>query len=80
MAILCQATITNFNKIAIMAILVWVDKAINMVNMGVSANGKNLYSIIRIRIRYIPVTYFYKDWSRKHCGTFPVKTNKTITN
>ena len=35
MAILCQAIMANFSKIAIMAILVWVDMAINMVNIGV---------------------------------------------
>ena len=35
MAILHQAIMANFNKIAIMAILVWVYMAINMVNIGV---------------------------------------------
>ena len=39
LAILCQAIMANFSKIAIMAILVWVDVAINMVNMGVSLNS-----------------------------------------
>ena len=42
MAILCQAIITNFNKLAIMAILVEDDMAINMANIGVSANRKNV--------------------------------------
>ena len=37
MVILCQAIMAIFNKIAIMAILVWVDMAINMVNIGVYA-------------------------------------------
>ena len=37
MAILDQAIIANFYKIAVMAILVWVEMATNMVNMGVSA-------------------------------------------
>ena len=37
MAILCQAIMANFNKMAIMAILVWVDMAINMANMDVAA-------------------------------------------
>ena len=37
MAILCQAIMANFNKMAIIAILVWVDMAINMANMDVSA-------------------------------------------
>ena len=46
MAILCQAIMANFSKIAIMAILVWVDVAINMVNMGVSAkNRQNVDSL-----------------------------------
>ena len=46
MAILCQAIMANFSKIAIMAILVWVDVAINMVNMGVSAkNWENVDSL-----------------------------------
>ena len=39
MAMLCQAIMTNFSKIAIMAIFVWVDMAINMVNMNVSAKN-----------------------------------------
>ena len=39
MAILCQAIMANFSKIAIMAILVWVDVAINMVNIGVYAKS-----------------------------------------
>ena len=30
---------TNFNQIAIMAILVWVNMAKNMVNIGVYAKG-----------------------------------------
>ena len=43
MTILDQAIMANFNKIAIMAILVWADMAINMVNIGVSAmNKKNV--------------------------------------
>ena len=37
MAILCQAIMANFSKIAIMAIFVWVDMAINMVNIDVYA-------------------------------------------
>ena len=41
----------NFNKIAIMDILVWVDMAINMVNIGVYArNRKNLDNFLK-RIR-----------------------------
>ena len=41
MAMLCQAIMANFNKVAIMAILVWVDMA--MVNIGVfSKNRKNV--------------------------------------
>ena len=43
MTILRQAIMANFNKIVIMAILVWVGMAINMANMGVSAkNRKNV--------------------------------------
>ena len=43
MATLRQAIMANFNKMTIMAILVWVDMAINMVNIGVSAkNRKNV--------------------------------------
>ena len=41
MAILRQDTMANFNKIAIMAVLVWDDVAINMVNIGVYAKIKN---------------------------------------
>ena len=37
MAILCQAIMANFSKIAIMAILVWVDVAINMVTFTLIA-------------------------------------------
>ena len=39
MFILRQVIRVNFNKIAIMAILVWVDMAINMVNIGVYAKN-----------------------------------------
>ena len=39
MVILCQAIMAIFNKIAIMAIFVWVDMAINMVNIGVYAKS-----------------------------------------
>ena len=46
MAILRQAIMANFSKIAIMAIFIWVDVAINMVNMGVSAkNRQNVDSL-----------------------------------
>ena len=46
MAILCQAIMANFSNIAIVAILVWVVMAINMVNMGVSAkNWENVDSL-----------------------------------
>ena len=42
MAILCQATMANFIQISIMAILVRVDMAINMVIIDVYAkNRKN---------------------------------------
>ena len=40
----------NFSKIAIMAILVWVDVAINMVNMGVSAKNRQNVESLRKRI------------------------------
>ena len=50
MAILCQAIMANFSKIAIMAILVWVDVAINMVNMGVSAKNRQNVDSLRKRI------------------------------
>ena len=39
MAILHQAIMANFNQIAIMAIIVRVDMAINMVNIGVYAKS-----------------------------------------
>ena len=43
MAILCRAIMANINKMAIMAILVWIDMAINMVSIGVYAkNRKNV--------------------------------------
>ena len=46
MATLCQAIMANFNKIVIMAILVWVVMAINMVNKGVYVkNRKNVDSL-----------------------------------
>ena len=46
MAILHQTIMANFNKIAIMAILVWVDVAINIVDMDVSAkNWQNVDSL-----------------------------------
>ena len=46
MAILCQAIVANFSKIVIMAVFVWVDLAINMVNMGVFAkNWQNVDSL-----------------------------------
>ena len=50
MAILCQAIMANFTKIATMAILVWVDVAINMVNMGVSAKNRQNVDSLRKRI------------------------------
>ena len=50
MAILCQAIMANFNKITIMAVLVWVDMAINMVNMGVSANKRHYVDSLQKRI------------------------------
>ena len=40
---LCKAIMANFNKMAIMTILVWIDMAINMVSIGVYAkNRKNV--------------------------------------
>ena len=43
MATLCQPIMAIFNKIAIMVIFVWVDMAINMVNISVYAkNRKNV--------------------------------------
>ena len=39
MAILCREIMANINKMAIMAILVWVDMAINMANIGVYAKS-----------------------------------------
>ena len=46
MAILCQAIMANFNKIAIMATLVWVDMTINIVNISVYAkNRKNVNNL-----------------------------------
>ena len=46
MATLYQAIMDNFNKIVIMAILVWVVMAINMVNKGVYVkNRKNVDSL-----------------------------------
>ena len=50
MAILHQAIMANFNKIAIMAILVWVDMAINMVNIGVYAKNRKNEDNLRKRI------------------------------
>ena len=50
MAILCQAIMANFNKMAIMAVLVWVVMAINMVNMGVSAKNRQNVDSLRKRI------------------------------
>ena len=40
MAILCQVPMTNFNKIAIIAVLVWVYIAMNMVNISVFAKNR----------------------------------------
>ena len=38
----------NFNKIALMAILVWVDMAINVVNIGVYVkNRKNVDNLLK---------------------------------
>ena len=46
MAILRQAIMAKMNKMAIMAILVWINMAINMVNIGVYAkNRKNVDSL-----------------------------------
>ena len=46
MAISCQAIMANFSKIPIMAVLVWVDMALNMVNMDVSTkNWQNVDSL-----------------------------------
>ena len=42
MASSCQAIMADFNEMTIMAIFVWVDMAINMANIGVSANRKNV--------------------------------------
>ena len=47
MTILGQAIIANFNKIAIMAILVRIDMAITMVKMGVYA--KNMKNVDNLR-------------------------------
>ena len=47
MTILCQAIMPNFNKVAIMAILVRIDMAINMVNIGVYA--KNMKNVDNLR-------------------------------
>ena len=47
MAILCQAIMANFIKIAIMAVLVGVDMAINMVNMIVSAKSRQNVDSLR---------------------------------
>ena len=40
----------NFSKIAIMAVLVLVDMAINMVNMGVSAKSRQNVDSLRKQI------------------------------
>ena len=50
MAILCQAIMANISKIAVMAILVWVEMATNMVNMGVSAKNRQNVDSLRKRI------------------------------
>ena len=50
MVILCQAIMAIFNKIAIMAIFVWVDMAINMVNIGVYAKNRENVDNLRKRI------------------------------
>ena len=50
MAILHQAIMANFYKIAIMAIIVRVDMAINMVNIGVYAKKRKNVDNLRKRI------------------------------
>ena len=50
MAILHQAIMANFNKIAKMAIIVRVDMAINMVNIGVYAKKRKNVDKLRKRI------------------------------
>ena len=50
MATLCQAIMANFNKIVIMAILVWVVMAINMVNKGVYVKNRKNVDSLRKRI------------------------------
>ena len=50
MAILCKAIMANFSKIAIMAVIVWVDMAIIMGNMGVSAKNRQNVDSLRKRI------------------------------
>ena len=59
MATLCQAIMANFNKIVIMAILVWVVMAINMVNKGVYVkNRKNVEPRVRC-LKKFPFRLFY---------------------
>ena len=50
MAILCRAIMANINKMAIMAILVWIDRAINMVSIGVYAKNRKNVDNLRKRI------------------------------
>ena len=50
MATLCQAIMANFNKIVIMAILVWVVMAMNMVNKGVYVKNRKNVDSLRKRI------------------------------
>ena len=50
MAILCRAIMANINKMAIMAILVWIDMAINMVSIGVYAKNRKNVDNLRKRI------------------------------
>ena len=50
MAILCRAIMANINKMAIMANLVWIDMAINMVSIGVYAKNRKNVDNLRKRI------------------------------
>ena len=51
MAILHQAIMANFNKIPQMAIIVRVDMAINMVNIGVYAKKRK--NVVKEELKYL---------------------------
>ena len=55
MAILCRAIMANINKMAIMAILVWIDMAINMVSIGVYA--KNRKNVDKLGLSWAKLSY-----------------------